>query len=357
MSDSVIKTVENVVQLDKLSDEVKLKIIGTALSGKLDITDMDLIQILQDAYKTNLNLPTSNAQTQKTLENKPSSVVGGEILCLIEFAGKLISGNSSGEIQIWDPTNLATYKYLGSHSEGSVNCFVVANGHLYSGANGEVKIWNSNFQLVKTITFNDVGKKSKVTQMFYHHGSVEVGFESGHIKSIYNSGFGVIHINHYLEYSIRNFIPIGYYVYVCTSKAIFKLNSVCTEIISTIKDERTVSNEDWTHIRLIEDNLYAFDGRGDIYKITDDKIEHIRHPISPYTYICHIWVSEYINDNLYIGSYNGRIRKFAKFPKSNDFDTNYLCQNYYLKCSTTFGNNNDKLYIGCSCGRIHTYEL
>src|SRR5690349_22929959 len=93
MSDSVVETVENVVQLNKLREEVRMKLIADALAGKLDITNPTLIAILRDVYKSGIE----NMNVPPTLEGHK-----GKILCLTEYKGKLVSGGKDGTIRIWD---------------------------------------------------------------------------------------------------------------------------------------------------------------------------------------------------------------------------------------------------------------
>lgn len=346
MSDSVVGTVKNIIALNKLPEKDRMELVTDALAGELNITNTKLIKILQDAYTT--------SETNH-LEAKPIAEAKSAIFCAAMYKGFIVTGDADGFIRLWDPANLTKHIWDVKQNSPVTYLLVSTKGLLYAGIRGEVTVWE--LQTVTTLTylrsfkFND---ESKITTLFEHDRWIEVGFESGKIRSIAIASIAIIHeIN--VTHPVRNMILWKQDGYICTAKAIYKTNNQLVFTDSEFKDSRSLKY-DWLCIRLIDGKPYAIDVRGEVYELHSSKdgcyISADKHYVSNITAF-NTTIVEHINSLLYIGTTTGGLHKI-NLTELNKTVERICYQHESLNCIIASGN---KFYFGCSCGNIHTSNL
>src|SRR5690242_9769501 len=146
MSDSIIETVENIVELDKLPEKDRMELVTDALAGELKIINTKLVKILQDAYTT-----SETKHDQEVSETKPTPKAKSSLLCLVMFNGLIVTGDADGFIRLWDPANLIMSVWDVKQS-GPVTCLLVSDaGLLYAGIRGEVTVWSYDLKIKTTL--------------------------------------------------------------------------------------------------------------------------------------------------------------------------------------------------------------
>lgn len=119
----IVKSVENILDLNRMSQEERLKFVQEIAEGRLDVTNSVLVEFLQKHFKQQLQEPIQNpTQNQvKILTNGPD----GQIMCMLVHNNRLYVSIKGKEnfISMWD---LTTGKYIRSNDGWSERSFVRA---------------------------------------------------------------------------------------------------------------------------------------------------------------------------------------------------------------------------------------
>ena len=354
--DKITQSVETVIQLDKISDTERLDLVQEVLNNELDLTNPKLVKILKE-YLTSKQLPTENMKTQNLKESEQD----GEISCLCMFNGQLVSGGADGSIKIWNTETMKPSTIIPGSTP--ITCLAVIRDQLFIGTKGSVIIRDKDLNVVQQLPLlnND---KSDVTCFLdttnLAGGFIHTGCSSGIIYSIYMSRKETVYRiaggTYNAKSYIRNMIYYQDKVYVCTKNSIQKANSFLSWPGNDFADNRE-TKRDWTQIRFIEDELYAFDSEGDIFLLNYTTLTIGKNCIeaSKCTSLFPSYVCEYIDSRLFIGTSEGKFW-FIKNPITNDpsrGDIHTLCKSG-LK---SIAQDRNELYIRCTKGHIHGYTI
>lgn len=347
--DKTIESVGNIIPLSGISESERLELMQEVLNGKLDLTNPKLVEILKKY------LSSSPVQQEKTNETLPGH--NGEISCLCIFNGRLISGGADGSLKVW---NMETMKPIWTFSStASITALIVADNKLFVGTKGHVVIRNNDLSEFQTLPliYNDI---SDVTCFLKTDDYIHTGCSSGIVYSIHlgasSKTYRIAGGIYKAHAPVRNLTQYQGEIYVCTETSIQKTNMIMSYNGSNFLDNREKKYE-WTHIRIMENQLYAFDKHGDIYLVDHEKstINKQCIPVSDDTAHCHLYVCEYFDSKLYIGTNRGNFW-YINDPTSNNPSIGFhhnLCD-HRLKSVTRFENT---FYIGCTHGHIYYYKI